>query len=73
MNRPELPTGALTVKLTPRQRAHLTRLCRMLDATQADVVRDALVHLLASLELHEPVHRVVPSEVTTESEAGPEK
>jgi hypothetical protein len=40
----------------------------MLDATQADVVRDALVHLLASLELHEPIHRVVPSEVATESE-----
>ncbi len=62
MNRADMPSGALTVRMNPRQRARLERLVRMLDATQAQVVQEALVHLLATLELRQPVHRFVPSE-----------
>lgn len=57
-----VPTGALTVRLTQRQRDRLQKLTRMLDATQTQVVQEALVHLLATLEMHESGHRYVPSE-----------
>lgn len=62
MNHLDVPSGALTVRLNPRQRARLQRLTRMLDATQAQTVNEALVHLLATLEMGQPVHRFVPSE-----------
>jgi hypothetical protein len=62
-----VPTGALTVRLNPRQRARLTRLTRMIDATQAQAVNEAITHYLASLELREPIHRTVPSEEQTET------
>lgn len=62
-----MPTGALTVRLNPRQRARLTRLTRMIDATQAQAVNEAITHYLASLELREPIHRTVPSEEQTET------
>jgi predicted transcriptional regulator len=62
MNQFNVPSGALTVRLNPRQRARLQRLTNMLDATQAQTVNEALVHLLATLEMGQPVHRFVPSE-----------
>ncbi len=62
MNHLDVPSGALTVRLNPRQRARLQRLTKMLDATQAQTVNEALVHLLATLEMGQPVHRFVPSE-----------
>jgi hypothetical protein len=62
MNHFDVPSGALTVRLNPRQRARLQRLTKMLDATQAQTVHEALVHLLATLEMGQPVHRFVPSE-----------
>jgi hypothetical protein len=68
----KLPTGALVVRLNPRQRARLMKLARMLDATQTQVTNEAFIHLLATLELHEPVHRVVPSEQDGEAAGGGE-
>lgn len=65
-NRETLPADALTVRLTPRQRARLDKLKRMLDTTQSAVVNEALIHLLATLELRESVHRTVPSEQESE-------
>jgi predicted transcriptional regulator len=64
---PIVPSGAFTARLNPRQRARLVRLARMIDATQAQAMNEAVTHYLASLELREPIHRTVPSEEHTET------
>lgn len=58
----QVPANTLTIRLSPTQRARLQRLVRMLDTTQTEVVNEALIHLLATIELREQVHRIVPSE-----------
>lgn len=49
-------------RFTPRQRERLRRAARMLDTSQAGAVHEAITHLVATLELRQPVHRTIPSE-----------
>jgi hypothetical protein len=55
-------TPTIGFRFTPRQRARLQRLARMLDTSQAQAVHEAVIHLVATLELRQPVHRTIPSE-----------
>lgn len=57
-----MATPTIGFRFTPRQRARLQRLARMLDTSQAQAVHEAVIHLLATLEMRQPVHRTVPSE-----------
>lgn len=60
--RSKVPRGDLTFRPTPRDKARLEALKRRLDAGQSDVIRRALIHMLATLERGEAVHASVPSE-----------
>ncbi len=66
IHRGDVPRGALTIRPTTRDRARLEALQRLLDTSQTEVVRRALIHTLATLERGEPLHVSVPSE-----QAGP--
>lgn len=59
---PDVPRGDITFRPTDRDRARLELLRQRLDAGTSDVLRRALIHMLASLERGEPLHAVVPSE-----------
>jgi hypothetical protein len=62
--RPGLPPriGSRVVSLSDRERARLTRLAELRGSKPSRVLADAVTHMLATLELNEPVHYVVPSE-----------
>jgi hypothetical protein len=64
--REAVPSGALTVRLTARERARLEQLMARLDTTQSRAVNIAMIHLLATLELGERIHGQVPSEQKAE-------
>ena len=53
----------INVSLSERERTRLQRLTQLRGAKSSRVVADAVTHLLASIELQEPIHVVVPSEV----------
>lgn len=59
-NKPVLPR--FNVYMSDRGRARLERLARMRSANLSRVVEEAVVHLLATVELGEPVRYIVPSE-----------
>ena len=60
MNTPALPK--VNVSLSDRERARLERLAQRRGAKYSRVIADAITHMLASLELGQPIHYVVPSE-----------
>jgi predicted transcriptional regulator len=62
MNQQELPKGTLTIRLTEKGRQRLARLSRARDSNFTQVMNDALIHMLATYELRERIHAVVPSE-----------
>lgn len=47
----------------------LAKAVNIMELNQTDVMRRLLVHGLASLELGEPLHQVVPSEVGKQEDA----
>lgn len=59
-NRRDVPR--FNVYMSDRGRARLERLARMRSANLSRVVEEAVVHLLATVELGEPVRYIVPSE-----------
>jgi hypothetical protein len=52
----------INVSLSDRERARLTRLAELRGSKPSRVLADAVTHMLATLELNESVHYVVPSE-----------
>lgn len=68
MNTPALPK--VNVSLSDRERARLERLARLRGAKYSRVVADAVTHMLASLELGQPINYVVPSEQAEQSGDG---
>jgi hypothetical protein len=52
----------INVSLTDRERDRLERLAARRGAKYSRVLADAVTHMLASLELREPIHVEVPSE-----------
>jgi hypothetical protein len=60
----------INISLSDRERARLVRLTRLRGAKYSRVLADAVVHMLATIELNEPVRVVVPSE-QAEAERGP--
>lgn len=53
----------LNLSVSPVERARLERLSQMRGGAKLSrVVADAVIHTMASIELHEQVHYVVPSE-----------
>jgi metal-responsive CopG/Arc/MetJ family transcriptional regulator len=59
----------INVSLSDRERARLERLARLRGGKRSRVIADAVTHMLASIEMKEPIHYVVPSEDQTEREA----
>jgi hypothetical protein len=59
----------INVSLSERERTRLQRLTQLRGAKPSRVVADAVTHMLASIELKEPVHVVVPSEADSEPKA----
>jgi len=58
----DVPRGDITLHPTDRDRARLAKLLRLVDANTSDILRRALIHMLATLERGEPLHVTVPSE-----------
>lgn len=58
----------VNVSLSDRERTRLDRLASMRGSKPSRVIADAVTHMLASIELGEPVHYVVPSEQVGEGE-----
>lgn len=56
----------INVSLSDRERARLERLAAMRGTRYSRVLADAVVHMLASIELNESIHYVVPSEEGTD-------
>lgn len=52
----------INVSLSERERARLDRLAELRGAKPSRVLADAVTHMLASLELGDAIHYVVPSE-----------
>lgn len=63
----------VNVSLNDRERARLERLADLRGAKVSRVIADAVTHTLASLELAEPIHVVVPSEERDEGKPGSPK
>lgn len=56
----------INISLSDRERARLDRLVRLRGGKYSRVLADAVTHMLATIELHESVHVVVPSEQAAE-------
>jgi hypothetical protein len=56
----------INISLSERERSRLERLATRRGAKYSRVLADAVTHMLASLELREPIHVEVPSEQARE-------
>lgn len=66
-----VPRGDITLHPNDRDRARLAKLKRRIDDSTSDILRRALIHMLATLERGEQLHASVPSEHEDDRPAHP--